>query len=85
MTPTRRQLLAAGAAALAPVPTATAGPLPVAVPADLGIDAARLRHAYDRLDEWTRGPTAPVPGGAILVGRHGKALAPRFFGRQGPE
>jgi serine-type D-Ala-D-Ala carboxypeptidase len=26
-----------------------------------------------------------VPGGAILVGRHGKVVAPRFFGRQGPE
>lgn len=86
MTPTRRQLLAAGAAALVPVPVpAAAGPLPVAAPADIGIDPARLKHAYDRLDEWTRGPNAPVPGGAILVGRRGKALAPRFFGRQGPE
>src|SRR5262249_51878594 len=28
---------------------------------------------------------APVPGGAILVGRSGKALAPRHFGKQGPE
>jgi CubicO group peptidase (beta-lactamase class C family) len=26
-----------------------------------------------------------VPGGAILVGCFGKSLAPRFFGRQGPE
>lgn len=84
MMPTRRQLIAAGAAALAPVPVAT-GPLPVAAPADLGLDPRRLQHAYDRLDEWTRVPNAPVPGGAILVGRHGKALAPRFFGRQGPE
>jgi len=80
--PTRRQLLAAGAAALAPAPVVA---LPTAAPADLGIDPRRLQHAYDRLDEWTRGPTAPVPGGAILVGRHGKTLAPRFFGRQGPE
>lgn len=84
MTPTRRQLLAAGAAMLAPA-AAPAGPLPTATPADLGIDGRRLQHAYDRLAEWTRGPNAPVPGGAILVGRHGKALAPRFFGRQGPE
>lgn len=82
MTPTRRQLFAAAAAAVAPV---AAGPPPVAEPADVGFDPRRLRHAYDRLDEWTRGPDAPVPGGAILVGRHGKALAPRFFGRQGPE
>jgi hypothetical protein len=26
-----------------------------------------------------------VPGGAILVGRSGKIVPPRFFGRQGPE
>src|SRR4029077_16138946 len=25
------------------------------------------------------------PGGAILVGRRGRVVAPRFFGRQGPE
>src|SRR5262249_12421772 len=35
--------------------------------------------------KWTTGKDAPVPGGAILVGRSGKAVAPRFFGRQGPE
>ena len=28
---------------------------------------------------------AAVPGGAILVGRRGKIVAPKFFGRQGPE
>lgn len=83
MLPTRRQLLAAGAAALAPAPAVAA--LPVAQPADIGIDPRRLQHAYDRLAEWTRGPDAPVPGAAILVGRNGRALAPRFFGRQGPE
>src|SRR5262249_49805286 len=26
-----------------------------------------------------------VPGGAILVGRSGKVVAPRWFGKQGPE
>lgn len=41
--------------------------------------------AYDLLEKWTVGPNAPVPGGAILVGRFGKTLTPRFFGRQGPE
>jgi CubicO group peptidase (beta-lactamase class C family) len=40
--------------------------------------------AYDLLEKWTIGPDAPVPGGAILVGRHGKIVPPRFFGRQGP-
>ena len=37
------------------------------------------------MEKWTTGPNAPVPGGAILVGRFGKTVAPRFFGRQGPE
>jgi CubicO group peptidase (beta-lactamase class C family) len=37
------------------------------------------------MEKWTTGPKAPVPGGAILVGRSGKTVAPRYFGRQGPE
>jgi CubicO group peptidase (beta-lactamase class C family) len=41
--------------------------------------------AYDLLEEWTTGADAPVPGGAILVGRDGKVVPPRYFGRQGPE
>ncbi|OWK34436.1 Beta-lactamase class C [Fimbriiglobus ruber] len=49
------------------------------------MDPKRLQVAYDLMEKWTVGPNAPVPGGAILVGRHGKVIAPRFFGRQGPE
>ena len=56
-----------------------------AEPAALDLDAVRLQAAYDLLDEWTRCEKAPVPGGAIVVGRRGKIVAPRFFGRQGPE
>jgi CubicO group peptidase (beta-lactamase class C family) len=41
--------------------------------------------AYDLLEKWTTGGDASVPGGAILVGRNGKVVPPRFFGRQGPE
>lgn len=59
--------------------------LPLAKPAEIGLDQRRLQAAYDRLEEWTSGKNAPLPGGAILVGRHGKTLEPRFFGRQGPE
>ena len=59
--------------------------LPHARPAELGLDEHRLQSAYDRLDEWTSGKEPPVPGGAILVGRHGKMLEPKLFGRQGPE
>ena len=52
---------------------------------ELRIDPRRLQVAYDLMERWTTGPNAPVPGGAILVGRHGTTVAPRFFGRQGPE
>ena len=54
-------------------------------PEDIGVDPKQLKVAYDLLEKWTTGKDAPVPGGAILVGRHGKVVAPRFFGRQGPE
>ena len=60
-------------------------PLPHAQPADIGIDPQRLQVAYDLLESWTRGLNAPVPSGAILVGRGGKIVKPRFFGRQGAE
>jgi CubicO group peptidase (beta-lactamase class C family) len=90
--PSRRDLFrATGAAALAAslpdVGTAmnTSAHLPVAKPEDIGIDAKKLRFAYDLLDKWTAGKGASVPGGAILVGRRGKVLAPHFSGRQGPE
>lgn len=59
--------------------------LPHAKPGDIGLDPKRLQNAYDLLEKWTTGVTALVPGGAILVGRHGKVVPPRFFGRQGPE
>ncbi len=62
-----------------------AGVLPQARPEDLRIDPAKLQIAYDLMERWTTGPDAPVPGGAILVGRSGKTVAPRWFGRQGPE
>ena len=59
--------------------------LPHATAEQLNLDPDRLQAAYDLLDEWTSGPDRVVPGGAILVGRNGKTLAPRFFGFQGPE
>ena len=60
-------------------------PLPLARPDEIGLDLARLQSAYDLLDEWTSGPDAPIPGGVIAVGRHGKLIEPKYFGRQGPE
>ncbi len=61
------------------------GALPQVKPEEIGIDPKRLQVAYDLLEKWTTGPNAGVPGGAILVGRDGKAVAPRLFGRHGPE
>src|SRR4051794_5616835 len=57
--------------------------LPQVKPEDIRIDPRRLQAAYDLMEKWTTGPNAPVPGGAILVGRFGKTVAPRLFGRQG--
>lgn len=59
--------------------------LPQVKPEEIGIDPKRLQVAYDLLEKWTTGPDAPVPGAAIMVGRSGKAVAPRLFGRHGPE
>jgi CubicO group peptidase (beta-lactamase class C family) len=59
--------------------------LNVVQPAEIGFDSLRLERAYAILDQWTAGPNAPIPGGAILVGRDGRTVEPRFFGRQGPE
>jgi len=56
-----------------------------AAPEQIGLDPARLSVAYSLMRKWTTGPDAPIPSGAILVGRRGRTVAPRFFGRQGPE
>src|SRR5262245_29228020 len=82
--PSRRAVLlgaAAGLAGLAAEPMR----LPHAKPEDIGIDAKRLDVAYALMKKWTTGRDAPVPGGAILVGRKGKVVPPRYFGRHGPE
>jgi CubicO group peptidase (beta-lactamase class C family) len=59
--------------------------LPQVKPEDIGVDPKRLQVAYDLLEKWTIGANAPIPGAAMLVGRSAKTLAPRYFGRQGPE
>jgi CubicO group peptidase (beta-lactamase class C family) len=86
-----RDAALAGGAMLAPrLTTVAAEPaptshLPQAKPEDIGLDPKRLQVAYDLLEKWTAGKNAPVPGAAILVGRAGKTVAPRYFGHQGPE
>lgn len=84
---TRRTALLAAAAGVAVSTSAVAdaSTLPQVKAEEIGIDPKRLQAAYDLMEQWTTGPNAPVPGGAILVGRAGKTIAPRFFGRQGPE
>src|SRR5947209_12755375 len=92
--PSRRDALkAAGAVGIAALAGEAAGRaedavpvgLPQAKPEDIGLDPRRLQTAYDLLEKWTTDDDAPVPGGAILVGRGGKVVAPRLFGRQGSE
>jgi len=78
-------VLACGAALEAAEKSEAKGILLQVNPDDIGIDRKRLQFAYDLMEKWTSGPNAPVPGGAILVGRNGNTLAPRYFGRQGPE
>ncbi len=91
---TRRQLLqtavVAGGTMLSGGPAAALGALvahglPQVKAEDIRLDPRRLQVAYDLMEKWTTGPKAAVPGGAILVGRFGKTVAPRYFGRQGPE
>jgi len=53
--------------------------LPQSEPAAIGLDGERLQAAYQLLDHWTQ--DGSVPGGAILVGRHGKTVAPHFSGK----
>ncbi len=59
--------------------------LPHAKPEEMGLNPVALKVAYGLMEKWTTGPEAPIPSGAILVGRHGKVVPPRYFGRQGAE
>lgn len=83
----RTTTIAVGSSLSPHVALAAAQPagLPQVEPGQLRIDPRRLGVAYDLMERWTSGPNAPVPSGAILVGRAGRTLAPRVFGRQGPE
>ena len=88
--PDRRAFLcAAGATAavgpglLTARPTPMSAHLPAAKPDEIGLDPKRLQVAFDRLEKWTA--EGSVPGGAIIVGRQGRVIPARYFGRQGPE
>jgi CubicO group peptidase (beta-lactamase class C family) len=60
-------------------------PMPRAKPEEIGLNPQRLQNAYDLLEGWTSGLRPAIPGAALVVGRRGKIVPPRFFGRQGPE
>jgi len=51
-------------------------------PKTIGLDSKRLQVAYDLLEKWCK--EGSVPGGAILVGRKGRAVAAKLYGRMGP-
>jgi CubicO group peptidase (beta-lactamase class C family) len=59
--------------------------LQVATPRELGIDPARLDVAHGLLERWTSGSDPPLPGAAMIVGRKGRVVEPRYFGKQGAE
>lgn len=50
---------------------------------DLGLAAGPWQRACDKLEQWTQ--TDKIPAAALCVGRRGKFLEPRFFGRQSPD
>lgn len=59
--------------------------LPLAKPVELGLSDERLNQAYGLLTAWTTGEKPVMPGAALAVGRKGKQVETRFFGRMGPE
>lgn len=58
--------------------------LPLAKPDEIGLDSQQLKTAYALMEQWTQGDQPPIPGGGILVGRRGKTVEPRLFGRMRP-
>jgi CubicO group peptidase (beta-lactamase class C family) len=57
--------------------------VPIARPEAIGIDPDRLQRAFDLAQSWVK--TDKVPALGLCVGRHGRMVEPRFFGRQRPE
>jgi hypothetical protein len=57
--------------------------VPVASAEAIGFDPRRLERAYGLIQRWV--DTDRVPAATLCVGRRGRMVAPRFFGRQRPE
>jgi CubicO group peptidase (beta-lactamase class C family) len=56
--------------------------VPIASAEALGLDSARLDRVFALVQHWTE--TGKVAAAALAVGRRGRMLEPRFFGRQRP-
>src|SRR5436309_1608258 len=57
--------------------------LPIAKAEEIGFISARLQRACDLLERWVK--EDKIPAATLCVGRKGKMIEPRFFGRQRPE
>ncbi len=57
--------------------------LTIANPETVGFDPARLQRAHALLQRWV--DTDRIPAATLCVGRNGRIVAPRFFGKQRPE
>ncbi|MFO0880382.1 MAG: serine hydrolase domain-containing protein [Gemmataceae bacterium] len=53
--------------------------LPIASPEALGLDSTRLDRAFALVKHWC--DEDRIPGAGLVVGRRGRMIAPRFFGR----
>lgn len=53
--------------------------LAIARPEAIGLDSTRLDRAFATLKKWT--DEDKVPAAALCVGRHGRIVEPRFFGK----
>ena len=54
--------------------------LPLDKPEAVGFDAERLQRDYDLLEDWA--DSDKIPAAALCVGRRGRMVEPRFFGRR---
>jgi CubicO group peptidase (beta-lactamase class C family) len=57
--------------------------IPSARPEAIGFDGTRLDRAYRLLEKWTAEDRVPAAG--LCVGRRGRMVEPRFFGKHKPE
>lgn len=53
--------------------------LPIANPEEIGFVPARVQQAYGLLEQWVK--TDKIPSACLGIGRKGRMLEPRFFGR----